>query len=230
MKAVILAAGKGSRLGTYTKGKPKCLLKLGSETILQREIRILQTCGIHRNEIYVVGGYRHELLRNDAPNLIINNDYEKKDNSYSLGLALKYVCDDNILILDADLCFEEELIYEILADEHENVLMSRKSKDLEESTGIVTSENRRVEAIGKEYVDTGYVYISIFKIAKQIIPEFRDRLLSRRSERTWYPNAITELCSDYMFYNHVTMAKWHEIDFVKAYLETLQMFGLKADE
>ena len=108
--------------------------------------------------------------------------------------------------------------------------MSRKSKDLEESTGIVTSENRRVEAIGKEYVDTGYVYISIFKIAKQIIPEFRDRLLSRRSERTWYPNAITELCSDYMFYNHVTMAKWHEIDFVKDYLETLQMFGLKADE
>lgn len=226
MKAVILAAGKGSRLSEYTKGKPKCLLTLGKETILQRELRILQTCGIRRQDIYVVGGYRYEDLQDLVPHLIINDDYEKKDNSYSLGLALTKLTDDDVLILDADLCFEAEIIHEILSDTHKNVLLSKRSKDTQESTGIVTTPDGKVSAIGKKYADTGYVYLSIFKIDQRIIPILRSALLDENSVNTWYTAAITQLCANYDFYNHVTDAKWHEVDEKNDYLETIQMFGL----
>lgn len=227
MKAIILAAGQGKRLGKYTEGKPKCLLPLGQETVLSREIRILQECGLKKENIYVVGGYRSELLESIAPNLIYNSCYDTKDNSYSLGLALKTVFDDDVLILDADLCFDKEVILEIMCDQHENVLLSKKSTDLEESTGIVTEQSGRVTAIGKKYLNTGYVYISIFKVGKKTIPDFKNALLAEKSERTWYPLAITEICEKHPFYNLVTEQKWHEIDFVEDYLETLDMFQLK---
>ena len=44
--AVILASGKGSRLGALTTHKPKCLLPLGSETIIERQLRLLQDSGL----------------------------------------------------------------------------------------------------------------------------------------------------------------------------------------
>ena len=227
MKAIILAAGKGKRLGEYTHGNPKCLLPLGQETILSREIRILQECGLTKENIFVVGGYRSNLIEPLAPNLIYNPHYDTKDNSYSLGLALEPVFDDDILILDADLCFDKELILEIIDDEHDNVLLSKKSGDLEESTGIVTERSGKVTAIGKKYLNTGYVYISIFKIGKNTIPDFRKALLAEKSVKTWYPLAITEICGKYPFYNLATKQRWHEIDFVEDYLETLEMFGMK---
>ena len=226
MKAIILAAGKGSRLGEYTGGKPKCLLMLGQESILSREIRILKECGVPETNIYVVGGYNCELLEPIAPNLIYNAQYETKDNSYSLGLALETVWDDDVLVLDADLCFDKELLLEIIHDTRDNVLMSRRASDLEESTGIVTGESERVKAIGKQYRNTGYVYISIFKIGKSTIPELRIKLLAEKSVRTWYTLAITELCETRPFYNRVTEQRWHEIDFPQDYLETIELFQL----
>ena len=227
MKAVILAAGKGSRLGKYTEGRPKCLLKLGEETVLTREIRLLQECGIRREDIFVVGGYKYEELESIVPNLIINPCYDTKDNSYSLGLALEIVHDDDVLILDADLCFEKEILLEIMQDKNENVLMSKESADLEESTGIVVGEDGYVKAIGKQYYGTGYVYISIFKVGKNTIKPFRKALLMEKSQKTWYPSAITEICDKYRFVNRVTQQKWHEIDFVEDYLETLKIFCLE---
>ena len=226
MKAIILAAGKGSRLGEYTKGLPKCLLKLGKESILEREIRILQEAGVPRQNIYVVGGYCYESLKPIAPNLIINTEYDTKDNAYSLGLALEKVDDEDVIILDADLCFDTELIEELIRDKHNNILLSKKSEDLEESTGIVTDSDGYVKAIGKQYQNTGYVYISIFKVMRETIPAFRKALLTERSAKTWYPLAITETCSEYKFINKVTRQRWHEIDFVEDYIETLKMFEL----
>lgn len=230
MKAIILAAGRGKRLSKFTGGKPKCLLRLGKETILERELRLLNEAGISSENIYVVTGYRHEVVAPFCPNEIYNALYEQKDNSYSLGLALQTVFDDDVLILDADLCFDSSLLREIIENQHENVLLSKKSEDLGESTGIVTDSDMRVKAIGKQYFNTGYVYISIFKVAKETIPSFREHLLTEKNGMTWYPAAITEICGAFPFYNLVTDERWHEIDFEEDYHETLAMFGLGGDE
>ncbi|WP_020589346.1 NTP transferase domain-containing protein [Desulfobacter curvatus] len=226
MKAIILAAGRGKRLEKYTKGLPKCLLKLGNETVLSREIRLLQEAGISKENIYVVGGYKYELLLDDSPNMIINELFDVKDNAYSLGLALESVCDENVIILDGDLCFEQELLLQIINCPHKNVLLSKLSEDLHESTGIKISDNNVVTAIGKQYKNTGYVYISIFKIAKEIIVDFRKNLLEDRNSKTWYTSALTKLCNNHKFYNLVTNCKWHEIDFIEDYVETKQIFNL----
>jgi len=229
MKAIILAAGKGSRLDKFTKKQPKCLLKLGRETILAREIRLLQECDINEDDIYVVGGYKQELLKSIAPNLIVNSYYDTSDNSYSLGFALEIVDDDDIVVMDADLCFEKELLQEVLADKHKNLLLSMRSNDTEESTGIVEDENENVVAIGKQYSNTGFVYLSIFKAARETISDLRASLLEKRNAMTWYPSAITEICNEHIFYNKKTNLKWHEIDYIEDYYETIKFFNLGDD-
>lgn len=226
MKAIILAAGKGNRLKQYTKEKPKCLLELGTETILSREIRQLQEEGIKKDNIFVVGGYKFEMLRKEAPNLLINRYYDTKDNAYSLGMALETVCDDDIIVFDGDLCFENLLLRELIQDKNQNILMSKVSSDLDESTGICIGEDGFVEAIGKQYNNTGFVYLSIFKISKDVIPAFKDSLLREKNAKTWYTAAITEICKQYKFVNKITEQKWHEIDFIEDYIETLEMFNL----
>ena len=52
MKAVILAAGRGSRLGKYTDDKPKCLIEIGGETLLDRELRLLSELGIKAQDVF----------------------------------------------------------------------------------------------------------------------------------------------------------------------------------
>lgn len=225
MKAILLAAGQGKRLGKYTQGKPKCLLSLGVETVLSREIRLLTEVGILPEDIYVLGGYKAELLRDAALNLIVNEDYHKFENSYSLGYALQHVPLDDVVIMDTDLCFDKELLADVLEDEHRNLVLSRISKDEDESTGILTNDDGRVEGIGKNYANTGYVYLSIFKVSRDVIPDFTKALLSEKNIHTWYTPAITDICHKYYFYNLVTEKKWHEIDFVEDYLATKALFG-----
>lgn len=227
MKAIILAAGKGSRLGEYTQGNPKCLLKLGKETVLSREIRILKEIGISEQDIFVVGGYQCGKLEGIAPNLVYNQQFEVKDNSYSLALGLHETGECDVLVLDGDLCFEKELLIELIEDKRKNVLLSRKSEDMLESTGIITEGDGRVSAIGKQYHDTGYVYLSIFKVGVNAVSDLYKALLTEQTEKTWYPLAITNICEQHPFYNKVTKQKWHEIDFVEDYIQTIELFHLE---
>ena len=83
-----------------------------------------------------------------------------------------------------------------------------------------------VNAIGKQYKDTGYVYISIFKLAKKYIPSFIEKLIFPRENRTWYTTALTELMSETNFYNKTTNYRWHEVDYVEDYWEALELFEL----
>lgn len=226
MKVIILAAGQGKRISELTKGEPKCLLKIGEESVLEREIRILSELGISKDDIYVIGGYKYDRLKPYANNIIKNDDYNTKENSYSLLLGLEETIGDDVLVLDADICFEKELIHELLDSNYKNAVVSMKSNDLSESTGVLTNEKHEVEAIGKNYNNTGYVYLSIFKLSAEACNNFVSFLREEESMKTWYTYAMTKLSKVEKIFNIVTSEKWHEIDFIDDYYETLEMFNL----
>ena len=85
MKAIILAAGKGSRLYPITLNKPKGLLKIGNETILDRLIRQFKEAGV--SDIVIVIGYQKEKIRehfDDSVRFIEYDDYDKTNNLHTL--------------------------------------------------------------------------------------------------------------------------------------------------
>ena len=114
MKAIILAAGIGSRLGNLD---PKPLTKLSNgESILQRQINYLsEYIGI--NNIYIIVGYKKDLIMEAFPELlyIYNNCYDTTNTSKSLLMGLQKIDEkEDVIWLNGDVVFEKELLLQII--------------------------------------------------------------------------------------------------------------------
>ncbi len=111
MNAIILAAGKGSRLGNITENIPKGMLKLFGKTLIERQIEIYKNCGI--NDITIVTGYKSELIRFSGMNYIKNHNYAVTNMNESLFCASKKFS-DSVIISYTDIIFEQKIIQQML--------------------------------------------------------------------------------------------------------------------
>lgn len=103
MNAIILAAGKSSRFAPFTYEKPKGLFRVKGEILIERQIEQLREAGVE--EIYVVVGYMKEkffYLEQKYPGLrlIVNNEFGKKGNLYTVYIARQYLADTFICCAD----------------------------------------------------------------------------------------------------------------------------------
>ncbi len=110
MKAIIAAAGRGSRLASITRGIPKCLVKVNNKPLIQHQVELLLKLGI--DKIFVAVGYEREQIKKilgDAVEYIVNEDYMDTNSSYSLWLS-KEMIDSEFIYLNGDLYFEEKIL------------------------------------------------------------------------------------------------------------------------
>lgn len=113
MKVIILCAGIGSRLRPYTDKNPKCMVKFLDESLLQWQIKALNLNKL--NDITLIGGYKHEMLRSFNCNLIVNHEYEDTNMLYSLLCAKNILkSGEDILISYGDIIYEPNLIKDFL--------------------------------------------------------------------------------------------------------------------
>lgn len=114
MKAIILAAGYGARMRPYTNSKPKAMLEIDGQTIIERILRLLIANEII--DICVVTGFCHDMLEEYLVSFfpevrftfVFNEIYNKTNNIYSMHLALEsFSLDDDILLIESDLIFTE---------------------------------------------------------------------------------------------------------------------------
>ena len=151
MIGVILAAGMAKRLRPLTDACPKCLLKIGERTLLQRTVDAMIAAGIQ--ELVVVTGYRAEMIRDfltkQYPSLNIhfihNGDYEHNNNIFSLWMTRPYTDGKEFLLSDSDILFNPQLIRAVLAEEGNTLALNRHECGEEEIKVIVDSENRIME-------------------------------------------------------------------------------------
>ena len=153
VRAIILAAGTASRLRPLTSHTPKCLLKVGERTLLQRSMDALIKAGIR--EFCIVTGYLHEMIEDfvrkqyaDSINVtyIYNEVYETTNNIYSLWLARPEAEGQEVLLLDSDLLYDPRIVERVLADKHDNVLtLIRHELGEEEMKVVIDAEGSIVE-------------------------------------------------------------------------------------
>jgi len=156
MKAVILAAGVASRLRPLTDSTPKCLLKVGTKSILERTIDNLIMNNV--SEVIVVTGYLKEMvesfLTEKYPEInfkfIFNSKYNTTNNIYSLWLAKREILGYDMLLLDSDIVFDGRIVSLLINSEKENVLALRKTDNLgEEEIKCALSEKGFIKEISK---------------------------------------------------------------------------------
>ena len=112
MRAIILGAGSGSRMGQHTRDIPKVLLDINGKSILERQISLLREHGV--NEIFVVTGYKQEKHVLKDIEYIFNPRYSETEQLASMMVARTKVSDD-VLIIFGDIIFDSQILQQILA-------------------------------------------------------------------------------------------------------------------
>jgi L-glutamine-phosphate cytidylyltransferase len=123
MRGIILAAGKGSRLNGTAGDKPKCLVKVGGTTLIERQIDALRAAGI--DDIGVVIGCSPEAVRDACGQdvtYIENTRYAETNSLYSLWLARPLLY-EGFVVLNCDVLFHPALLEDLLTSRHENALL-----------------------------------------------------------------------------------------------------------
>ena len=151
MLGVILAAGMAKRLRPLTDECPKCLLKIGERTLLQRTVDAMLQAGI--TELVVVTGYRAEMIRDfltthypDVPiHFIHNADYEHNNNIFSLWMTRPYTEGHTFMLSDSDILFDPQIIRAVLSAQGSALALNRHELGDEEIKVIVDDDDQVVE-------------------------------------------------------------------------------------
>lgn len=178
MQAIILAAGMGRRLGKLTANDTKCMVRLGGVPIIDRMISQIISNGI--NKITLVVGYKAdhliEHLSERFPGaeigFIRNTIYDKTNNIYSLSLAKDLLMEDDAILLESDLVFEDGILEKILDNDYPDLALVDKYESWMDGTMVKLGEdNTIVNFISKKAFDFGeadkyYKTVNIYKFSK----------------------------------------------------------------
>lgn len=108
MRGLILAAGRGSRLGALCAERPKCLVEFAGRPLLERQIAALRAGGV--KEVGIVRGYRAELLEGRAPRLFDNPRWAQTNMVMSLACAAEWLRSGPVIVSYGDIFFRPELV------------------------------------------------------------------------------------------------------------------------
>lgn len=235
MKAIILAAGVGSRIRPMTDNCPKSLLKIGEETILKRMLTHIEGCGI--NEIVIVLGYLEEqvidFVKTNFPNLkvsfVTNEKYAETNTGFSLMLTKDLIDGSGFIKFDADVVFDKEILKRLIDCDFDSCLCIDKNINLDaEEIKVILDDKNKVlkasktvnpkdavgESIGIEKIDS--------RTAELLFSELEVMMEDSKNHQEYYEGAYERLIEKNVPFHalDITGLKWVEIDtkedFVKA--------------
>ncbi|MGH9450307.1 MAG: aminotransferase class V-fold PLP-dependent enzyme [Terriglobia bacterium] len=242
ISAVVLAAGEGRSLYPLTRDRPKALLSIGGQPLLERLAGQLHHFGVP--EMIVIAGYEAEKVRATLKNtqrstrmkfnLVHNARYSMTNTLYSLSLAKNGWARGPILIIDGDLIMEDDVLARVIEAPQDAVLAvdSRRVMGREE-VKVQLDGDQRVIAVGKDVVG-GAESVGLSKFSGPAAAEiFRlgADILADGHETEYYETAIGKLLDEGQQISSVDVqdCRWAEIDFLTDFEEALHLFGAPAE-
>jgi len=232
MQAIILAAGLGKRLGDLTKENTKCMVKIGGTMLIERMLnQIVQ----HKfNQIVIVVGYFGdkliELIGDNYKGIPVkyveNPVYQTTNNIYSLYLAKDYLLNDDTILFESDLMFDDAILADLLNDPYPNLSTVAKFESWMDGTVVmIDNQNYILSFIPKRNFDFTrcedyYKTVNLYKFSASFsqnyyIP-FLEAYSRTRGNNEYYEDVLRVIT----FLDHSTLKahvvgqsqKWYEID------------------
>ncbi|MFO7895781.1 MAG: phosphocholine cytidylyltransferase family protein [Candidatus Cloacimonadales bacterium] len=235
MKAIILAAGMGSRLATVSEGIPKSMIRICEKSIIHHQIESCQQVGIEN--FVIVLGYKYDLMRQhilevlseQQVTFVENPIFASTNTLYSLWLAREYF-DDDFIYFNADVLFKSHLLEKIAAPSQYSQLLLETKSCQEEEVKMVIDEQNRILEISKqlEIERCAGEFIGIGKFNHDILPQFAKYLqygVDNGQSNNYFEYAVGLLAQD-VFLQAVPTddIKCIEIDFPEDLQRAIEMF------
>ena len=249
MQAIILAAGMGKRLKDLTQNNTKCMVKVNGVTLIERMLRQLEKQQLSR--IVIVVGYEGQKLIDyiatleiHTPIIYVHNPiYDKTNNIYSLALAKEYLCQEDTLLFESDLIFEDSVIDAIVKDERDTLALVDKYESWMDGTCVKLGDGDSIEAFvpGKKFkfneIKEYYKTVNIYKFSKHFsethyVP-FLDAYSKALGNNEYYEQVlrvITMLDEPAIKAKRLTGQLWYEIDDIQDLDIATSMFSPDPDE
>ena len=225
MRAVILAAGQGTRIRSVHGEHPKCLIQVDEATILDHQLEALSMAGI--NEVAIVVGYEKEQIvahvrskepsYNQRVHFIENPAFAITNNIYSLWLASDWLRGDSFIVLNADVIFDPEILNSAVQP-YAPISMIVDPLWRDETMKVIIEGDRVIrmsKKIPQEVFSGTYIGITVFSKSMQ------NRFLSKLSgliaagrENEFFNIAVQELADEgvHVGYTSTDRLAWAEID------------------
>jgi choline kinase len=225
MRAVILAAGQGTRIRSAHGQHPKCLIRVDDDTILDNQLDALSMAGI--NEVAIVVGYEKEQIIHHVRSralpykrrirFIENPAFAVTNNIYSLWLALDWLNSDSFMVLNADVVFDPEIL--IPATRSASPISMIVDPSWRDETMKVIIEGDRVikmsKKISREEFSGTYTGITVFsEVSQSIFSRKMSELISGGRANEFFNAAVQELADEGIRVGFTTTSglPWAEID------------------
>ena len=231
MQAVILAAGMGKRLKELTQNNTKCMVKVNGITLIDRMLHQIEKYYLSR--IVIVVGYEGQKLIDyigtldiKTPIIFINNPiYDKTNNIYSLFLAKDRLLEDDTLLFESDLIFEDSVLESLLSDQRDTLALVDKYESWMDGTCVKLGSDDSIEAFipGKNFkfeeIKDYYKTVNIYKFSKHFsethyVP-FLEAYQSALGKNEYYEQVlrvVTMLDDSGIKAKRLTGQQWYEID------------------
>ena len=219
MKAIILAAGTGSRMKDLTSNHPKCMLKLKGKTIIEHQINLLNKCGV--NDIHVITGYKEDKIRDllkQKCSFYYYPNFRETNNLYTLNQYINLL-NEECLILFSDVLISEISMKNLLRDNSDFSLLVDISKCDESTMRIIINENK-ITDIGSHIIpkngNGNFIGIAKYSVnAVKFLKKMISELCSDKNNlNDYYTLAISKLAKQEIPINYVDVNRmpWLEID------------------
>lgn len=240
-RAIILAAGMGTRLGEHTKETPKCLIKVNGEELLGRSLDLLERNGIQET-ILVVGhladriiSFAGEKWGDMKITYIMSETYDQTNNMYSLWLARNYL-EQGSLLIEGDVIFEENVLREVIRDDREHSLwvVDNFTSGMDGSMSIVNEDGRiqQTKIVREElpeYKENFHKSVGILKINSsygKLFSSWLDQEVQQGNVNVYYDLVLAKnLHSEPLHICSINGMKWFEIDDQNDLNKAEKMFG-----
>lgn len=231
MQGLILAAGMGKRLKELTQNNTKCMVKVNGVALIDRMLHQLDACGLER--IVIVVGYEGQKLMDYIGTLSVatpivyveNPVYDKTNNIYSLFLARDKLEEDDTLLLESDVIFEDSVLQKLLEDPRPTLALVDKFESWMDGTCVKLSEDDRIEAFvpGSKFVFADipeyYKTVNLYKFSREFSRKYYVPFLEAYSQalgnNEYYEQVlrvITMLDDPQIRAKKLSGEKWYEID------------------
>ena len=178
MQAIILAAGMGKRLKELTQNNTKCMVQVNGVSLIDRLLHQLD--GRKLSRVVIVVGYEGQKLMDyigtldiQTPIVYVNNPiYDKTNNIYSLALAKDWLCQEDTLLFESDLIFEDEVIDLLVNDQRDTLALVDRYESWMDGTCVKLSEDDSIVEFvpGKRFKfeerDEYYKTVNIYKFSR----------------------------------------------------------------
>jgi choline kinase len=224
MKAIILAAGKGTRLDGAAV-KPKCLVEIGGSTLLHRQIDTLRSLNV--NEIVIVVGFGAESIREECDagvSFVENAKFAETSSLYSLWMAREHLT-EGFVVLNCDVLFHPQMLADLLESDHDDELLLSDT-----DPGLMGDEEMKVKVkdqlvvdISKEMdpLDADGENVGIVKFSPtgaRLLVQYMEALIGSGELKHWAPRAFLEFARNHPLHALSTRGlPWIEIDFPEDY-------------